>query len=618
MKFLLLLTTVVLTTYNLFSQTGPGGVGTKDGTSNLILWLDANQITDVTHGNNISTWRDASGYGHDASQTVSLSKPNWFADSVNTFPFVRFDDSGEFLDGVLTTGLNALASMITVCFFDSLNQAGDNDWVASVGSTNMVNTSMNIARRRSDGGNSDRYFNWDGTQNNFGPVITGRQWTILSQFQHSTAPYHNVYQDGGTAVADDFTTGALNTNTDFAIGDWTDTPGGTDKMVGKIPEVILFDKELNTAEIYIVHSYLGAKYDIANSNDQYNGDNGVNGDNDRDVIGIGTESDGSNDEAHGAGLHILQDGGFDNGDYVMAGHAVQVNSINTSDVAVGYDARWDRAYWMDITDAGGAINVDITFDYSEAGVGSNPDPTVVSNYVLVYRATGAGAWTTITAASSVIANRVVFNDVALSSDGFYTLATLDNTTSPLGNDPTSSSCKGPGGVEDIDGASDLKLWLDPFAMRPTEGDQIAIFTDMSDYDNSADVLHAPNPATFSTGVVNNMPVARFEGNNYMQGELDAALTAENTVISVGYFNNSQGAGDNDYLISIGNPTTNMRHASIGRRRSDVAADHNKYYSWDGDGTFFGPVISTEPPGMFSIRKTRLREVFIIYILMDPV
>lgn len=587
----------------LFAQNGPGGIESTDGMSNLVLWLDANQITTVTEGNNVSVWADASGYGNDASQSLEIVRPNWFSNAVNGFPYVRFDDSGESLDGTLHAGLSGEASLFTVCFFDKLNQGvSDNDWVASFGSSNTVNSSMNIARRRDDGGtHNDEYFAYDGEQNNFGPVLTGQQWMLLSHIQKSAAPYHNMWLDGAEGVEDDFTTGSLSTNVDYSIGDWSDSPGATDKIEGKIPEVILFDRELNTAEIYILHSYLGAKYNIANSNDQYTGDDPANGDNDRDVIGIGTEGGSSNTEAYGAGLQLEQNSGFGDGDYVMAGHSVAINSINTTDVAVGYDARWDRAFWIDITEADlvGSIVTDIRFDYSEAGMGSNPSGAVSTNYKLVYSSTGTGPWTEIATASSVSGNQVVFNGIALTTDGYYTIATLDNTVSPLGLEPLSTSCKGPGGVEDTDGAGDLKLWLDPFAMRPGDGDELPIFNDFSGYGNSTDLVSVAMVPVLKTNIVNGMPVARYNGNNWNEGDLDAALGAPCTVIGVGSFDNDQGPGDNDYIISVGNAGTSpTQHTSISRRRNDTPADANKYYSWDGGAVYFGPVISTATWNIF--------------------
>ncbi len=46
--------------FSSFAQTGPGGVGKADGTSNLVLWLNAN-----SNSNSNTSWNDDSGKGYD-------------------------------------------------------------------------------------------------------------------------------------------------------------------------------------------------------------------------------------------------------------------------------------------------------------------------------------------------------------------------------------------------------------------------------------------------------------------------------------------------------------------------------------------------------------------------
>ena len=578
-----------------FSQKGPGGLGSTDGTSNLIMWMDADQVEGIVSGNNLTTWEDLSGYGNDASQSSPNDKPNWFSNAVNGFPYLRFDGD-ERLNGTLNNPLSAPATLVTVAFFDSLNQVL-NDYVVSIGSQNSTNSTMNIARRES-GADLNRYYHFDGININLGPVISGQTWHILSHIESSSMPYHNMYLNGASQVVDDFATAALSTNVDFRIADWANSPGGAFHFAGKVPEVILFDRQLNTAELNILHSYLGAKYDISNSNDKYLGDTPGNGDNDRNVIGIGTEADGSNNEAHSSGLQIVQNTGFENNDYILAGHAVKNNTINTIDVGGGYDARWDRAFYIDVTDANTTTVIDVRFDFSEAGLGSNPTNSTITNYQLIYRATGAGAWSTIATASSVAGNQVLFNGVTITLDGFYTLATLDNTLNTLGQAPTQTACLGPAGIGETDGSSNLKLWLNTQAMNGGNGDPLVVYNDYSGNNNHATLFGVNNIPLFSTNLVNGNDAISFDGTDYIEGSLDINLAADATVISVGYFNNSQGAGDNDYLISIGTPATANQHSSIGRRRNDTPADANKYYNWTGTSVILGPVINTATWNIF--------------------
>ncbi|MEM9022985.1 MAG: hypothetical protein AAGB22_04545, partial [Bacteroidota bacterium] len=341
----------------------------------------------------------------------------------------------------------------------------------------------------------------------------------------------------------------------------------------------------------------GAKYAIANSDDRYTGDDPGNGDHDRDVIGIGTESDGSNTQARAAGLQLGQNSNFGNGDYLLAGHAAAENTINTTDVGGGFAARWDRTWWLDVTDAGSAMTVDFTFDLSEGGLGGSADGTT-ADYQLVFRSGTSGSWTAQATATSVSGDQVRFTNVAVTTDGQYTLATLDNSGDPLGENPGTLGCDGPGGIGSTDGSSDLELWLDAESLLGADDDPLVSFYDQSGNGHHADELDPVNIPVIKTAVRNGMDAIRFDGNDYIQGDLGTALSAQATILAVATFHNDQGAGENDYVLSLGNPTTTNRHVSISRRRSDVAADHNKYYSWDGNSTRFGPVISTNAWNIF--------------------
>ena len=72
---------------------GPGGVGASDGSSELVLWLDANTISQGT-GTNLSTWSDQSGYGNDASAPGG-NEPVFNTNQLNGFPSVAFTQANS-------------------------------------------------------------------------------------------------------------------------------------------------------------------------------------------------------------------------------------------------------------------------------------------------------------------------------------------------------------------------------------------------------------------------------------------------------------------------------------------------------------------------------------------
>ncbi|MBV7331281.1 hypothetical protein KFU94_24200 [Chloroflexi bacterium TSY] len=81
------------------SGSGPGGVGTTDGNSSLVLWLkaDAGVYTDAgcTSGNeaadtdDVNCWQDQSGNGNHVTQTGFPFSPSYHTDGPNDEPTLR-------------------------------------------------------------------------------------------------------------------------------------------------------------------------------------------------------------------------------------------------------------------------------------------------------------------------------------------------------------------------------------------------------------------------------------------------------------------------------------------------------------------------------------------------
>ena len=62
-------------------QTGPGGVGKTDGTSDLNIWLNASDESSIVlSGSNVTQWSDNSGSGNHFT-TISTTKPTYSSGS---------------------------------------------------------------------------------------------------------------------------------------------------------------------------------------------------------------------------------------------------------------------------------------------------------------------------------------------------------------------------------------------------------------------------------------------------------------------------------------------------------------------------------------------------------
>src|SRR5690606_31951707 len=206
---------------------------------------------------------------------------------------------------------------------------------------------------------------------------------------------------------------------------------------GYLSEIIMYRTALHEAERIIVDNYLAAKYGLTLlANDKYVGDDPGYGNYDLQVAGVGQEANGNNMSfapSVSGGLGITVQGGFNDGDYILAGHNTATNSDNITDVGgmTGtFNGRWERVWYFDITNSSTSMSGELAFDFSEGGTGSTT-VGVVSNYVLLYRPGQTGNWTELAPASSSNGDQIIFSNVALTIDGYYTIGTRNFNLSPL-------------------------------------------------------------------------------------------------------------------------------------------------------------------------------------------
>ncbi|GEM_PF-752792 len=604
MKILLTFSIVAGVSILVSAQDGPADVGTTDGTGNLILWLDASTL-DITDGNNVTTWPDLSGYNSNLSQSNVNVKPNLLNNILNNKPVVQFDGGDEELEGTHTlTG--APATIFCVFKFDNASQPSDNnDYVYSVGKTGGANNQLSLTRRRSnDAGNENKYYSWDGGSTRFGSTLTDQPY-LSRQIFDTSAPFHDVYLNGASATPTDYVTALTSVSSQIKLGEWTDfSPTFDNQLDGYIAEFIMYNTILLQVEINIIENHLSEKYAIAIAGDLYTGNL------ESDVTGIGTETDGSKSQTSSAGISVSQSSGFENGDYLLIGHETASNSINTSDigdVTATLTARWDRYWYFDITDASTAAAVDITFDHTD-GDFFNTINGIVTDYTLLYRATESGNWTKLTDASMVQGDQVIFENVNITNDGYYTLGTTFGGLQPFGLEKvTFTTGTGPAGVDQADGTGNLQLWFDASAMNAVENDLMVTWQDLSGYGHNATQGTFSKIPTFDASVpaINNRDAILFDeapantSGRFYNGTLTSPVATSTTLITVGYFGSvNQDDDDNDYFIGIGSGTSANEALSISRRRADEqptpgGTDHpDEYYSWYGtDLPRYGPVIT---------------------------
>jgi hypothetical protein len=438
MKKFLYLLLVLHSGFFSLAQTGPAGVGTS---ATNVFWLKANSGTSSTTNNApLSAWNDQSGNGLNMTQTVAAQQPSFVTNIINGFPAVQFDNStsaGQ-NDKMLGPDSPLLDNTNGYSFFTvtrPMNLDGNARVLVSKRTTVSVDQSFML-------------FYYTGNNMYVDVQTVNDRFSSATAFSSSNNYIIDLIYDGTIAnprcslyVGETFNIASNETSTsipDNASPIILGTTDATDPRPygGYMCEVIIYREALAPAKRIIVNNYLSAKYNIAlASNDKYAGDNSGNGDYDLDVAGIGQESTGSNPSFSASisgGLGITATAGLDNTDYLLAGHAVAINSVITSDVSglSGTNkARWARTWYLDITNTSTDISADMEFDLSDGGLPGSPG--TASDYKLLYRAGQSGNWSEMAIASSVSGDRILFSNITFTADGYYTIGSINFFSSPL-------------------------------------------------------------------------------------------------------------------------------------------------------------------------------------------
>jgi hypothetical protein len=418
------------------SQTGPAGV--SNSASNP-LWLKADAGTSTTtNGVGLSFWNDQSGNANNASQATPTKQPLYQASIINGIPAILFNNASP-------------NDELSIPDNDNLDNTAGLTILTVTRPLNLDGSARAPVSKRTGVGNNESYLIFYYTSNQINVDIDGNgdRFNTVMAFVNNNNYIIDLLYDGTLPAASrakvyiNENLDVTNTETSAAIPNYNSPAtigslniGDGRPFGGYIAEIIIYRKALNNAERFIVDNYLSSKYNITlTANDLYAGDTPANGDYDYEVAGVGMDATGSNTSSASSisgGLSVAQASGFQNGDYLLYGHTSAVNSTNTSDVSGmtgANNGRWNRIWYIDVTNAGATENINLVFDMSDAG--TPVTPVTASNYVLLYRAGQSGSWTELAVASSISGDQISFPGVTVTNDGYYTLGSHDIVNSPL-------------------------------------------------------------------------------------------------------------------------------------------------------------------------------------------
>ncbi|MDX1773827.1 T9SS type A sorting domain-containing protein [Oceanihabitans sediminis] len=365
MKYLqyLLLIAVFYFINPLFSQTGPGGVGNTNGTSDLVLWLNPDQGI-----NSNRVWKDQSGFGYDftAGSGAVLN-----ANRVNGYNAYTFNGTNQYFEKSFESDLNPNEFSV----FSASKVLPSSNHKAILSSRNEYKEWWQIYSRKRgfilySEPNTNNWSFWTGEGNDW--RITGDNQSTAGSWSVQNINYRN--RDIGKRLLVNSNLGAsssqrmeVNSETPFRIGTGKneDTPDYFFK--GDIGEVIMYKTVINEAQRIIVNNYLAAKYgfSINVSEDFYKQDEFEKGNYDHHVAGVGKAIDGSvHLESQGTGIvRIKTSSSLPNNSFLFWGEKNKNASYNFSTNSNNFSEQLN-SYWR-VSKAGGIGNVSVSFDRSK-------------------------------------------------------------------------------------------------------------------------------------------------------------------------------------------------------------------------------------------------------------
>ena len=415
-----------------FSQTGPGGVGTTDGTSNLVLWLDANKVVG-TSGTTITNWPDGSGNGYDFSvgNGAVFNNP-----SVNGYPAFSFNGSSHYFQRAYTAGITPASFTI----FSATNVTSSGGYKAVISNRDDPAGSATAGFILYSIPSSNNWQFWTGTPSSWqittGGTSTAGAWAGQMMDYQNTGNGKKLYING-TIDATNSHGMTDNTIRPCRVGAGQNESSPNFYFNGSIGEIIMFNTVMNSAQKIIINNYLAAKYNYTlGTEDLYNEDDAGNGDYDHDVAGIGRVN-GANihNDAQGTGIvRILNPSGLGNNEFLFWGHDNGVQQADEmTDVPGSVQARFVRVWRVsEVNTSNAAVDVgsiDIRFDLS--GLGS----VTTSDLRLLIDTDNDGVFideTPIAGATSLGGDVYQFTGVtAIANNLRFTLGTINASQTPL-------------------------------------------------------------------------------------------------------------------------------------------------------------------------------------------
>ena len=300
MKKLYIIFVLSILSLNSFSQNnGPGGVG-DIRSSDVMLWLRADDLSSLNDGDNVTQWDDVTAYGNNA---VSLSGNDPTYNSSGSYPVVDFTSlNGDFFkvaDAVSMKPTTGLTMFVVGSYTTSTST-----WSPFVIKTDTWSWTKGYGLCVDKDNNRTLSFinAWNGDSRLYGATNTSGTVNRIMEYDYDLSDVYSSVNEGDIQTKL-FSEAIINVTNNLYIGASpnADGTGTRDYLDGEIAEIVLINRGVNEAERIIVANYLYGKYNIGISNNHWT----YSLDYKDNIIGVGVASDGSTHSSSTGGILTL-------------------------------------------------------------------------------------------------------------------------------------------------------------------------------------------------------------------------------------------------------------------------------------------------------------------------
>lgn len=231
--------------------------------SALALWLDAADASTLTlSGSDVTTWKDKSLSGNDATQTLGARLPTLSANWLNGLSGIAFNGTVDFLTIASSIsaggGLNDRAATILYVAQSNTNTGTDRIVISNRSDVPVVGTGRFVRSPTSAGAT---FVANAGNANTLTLTYNTTSAALISWGNSRTANYSVLRYNGGTLSARNLTDSTYNiSNSAYNIG--RDPGAATDYYNGRIGEILIYNAPLTGLQLAQPEGYLAWKWGL--------------------------------------------------------------------------------------------------------------------------------------------------------------------------------------------------------------------------------------------------------------------------------------------------------------------------------------------------------------------